>query len=541
MITSRCAVSFMVLVLFLVGLLAGGDPAGAASEPKRGGVFRIAERETPNLDPHLNVSFLTHSYMSLVYNHLVRFPYGPEQKHASDFTILPDLAERWEISGDGKTYTFFLRKGVRFHNKSPVNGREVTAQDVKYSLERFRAKSGFRSRFDEVESIDVLDALTVRIRLKNPFAPFLNHLASPAFAVILPREAEEKFGNFNSVEAAIGTGPFILVSYQKGVKVRFERNPNYFVRGLPYLDAVEVEITPEAATRLALLRTGKVEIGHIWGWQNAEEVQSVRQAVPQIAATRYWPNNYGYIYVRTDQAPFTDVRVRRALSLAIERKAWIESLYQGEGCVDSGPIPCGWVDWKLDATKLDPARAKPHIGYDPPEAKRLLAQAGHPNGFSRPLSHYPGYILPWPSLYELATDNLSKIGIQAEMRPQEYGAYITTTFLGKFDGMAMGPITPFTEVDDFLYSQFYPDQPNNRSHVNDPELTRMLVAQRRAVNPKDRKRLVHEIQLYLLDKAYYTYVPIWPQYVTHAPSVRDFVYHDGYGLGQRLQFTWLDR
>jgi ABC-type transport system substrate-binding protein len=132
-------------VLFVVSLVLAVSLAGAdwalAQQPKRGGVIRIAEREAPGLDPHLSISFLTHSYVSLSYSMLVRFPNGPEQKSPTDFSILPDLAEKWTVSKDGKVYTFTLRKGVLFHNKPPVNGREVSADDVKYSLERFMGKS----------------------------------------------------------------------------------------------------------------------------------------------------------------------------------------------------------------------------------------------------------------------------------------------------------------------------------------------------------------------------------------------------------------
>src|SRR5688572_6346477 len=223
-----------------------------AQSPKRGGVLRIADREAPNLDPHLSISFLTHSWASMVYGQLVRFAHGPEQKHTADFTIVPDLAEKWEYKNP-TTLVFTLKKGVKFHNKPPVNGREVTAEDVKYSLERFKAKSGFRSRFDEVQSIDVVDKYTIRITLKDPFAPFLNHLANATYAAILPKEVEDKLKDFNRPEAMIGTGPFMLKSYQKGVQIAFERNPDYHVKGLPYVDGVVIEITPESYTRLSLL------------------------------------------------------------------------------------------------------------------------------------------------------------------------------------------------------------------------------------------------------------------------------------------------
>ena len=215
----------LALVLILTSLiLALATPAVFAQQPKRGGVLRIADREAPNLDPHLNISFLTHSWSNMVYSQLVRYPHGPEQKHPADFSIVPDLAEKWEHKSP-TVIVFALRKGVRFHNKPPVNGREVTAEDAKYSIERFMAKSAFRARFDVVQSVEVADRHTLRVTLKEPFAPFLNHLAASTYVAILPREVEEKFKDFNRPEAMIGTGPFVLKSYQKGVNITFERNP----------------------------------------------------------------------------------------------------------------------------------------------------------------------------------------------------------------------------------------------------------------------------------------------------------------------------
>src|SRR2546429_2951051 len=272
-------VSRFLLVLVIVTL---ATPAPAQT-PKRGGVIRIAEREAPSLDPHLSISFLTHSYVSLSYSRVVRSPNGPEQKSPTDFSHLPDLAEKWTVSKDGKVYTFTLRKGVRFHQKPPVNGREVVADDVKYTLERFMAKSGLATRFEPVSSIDVIDRHTVRVTLKEPYAPFLNHLANSSFCAILPREAEEKFKDFNHPDAVIGTGPFILKSYDKGVRLVFERNPDYFMKGLPYLDGVVIEITPDAATRLSLLRANKVDFGHQWAWAAVEEGRSLQKTNPEIS------------------------------------------------------------------------------------------------------------------------------------------------------------------------------------------------------------------------------------------------------------------
>jgi peptide/nickel transport system substrate-binding protein len=138
-------------------------------------------------------------------------------------------------------------------------------------------------------------------------------------------------------------------------------------------------------------------------------------------------------------------------------------------------------------------------------------------------------------------DELSKVGIKVELRPQEYGDYISNTYLGKFDKLAMGPITPFLEPDDYLYGVFYPDQPNNRSHVNDPELNKMLIAQRQEMDPEKRKRLVYDIQRYLADKAYYVYVPNGLVYQVLHPRLKGFTPKIGQTMVHKLIAVWLDK
>jgi len=136
---------------------------------------------------------------------------------------------------------------------------------------------------------------------------------------LTPSEAETKFRDFNNADAVIGTGPFVLKSYEKGVRVVFERNPSYFVKGVPYLDGVVLEITPDAVARLALLRSGKVEQAHIWGWLSPEEGKSLQKTNPEMVVTPTLVIGQGFIYMRTDQPPFNDVRVRRALGLALDQ------------------------------------------------------------------------------------------------------------------------------------------------------------------------------------------------------------------------------
>jgi len=512
-----------------------------AQSPKRGGVFRVPVPDAPSLDPHQGGAFVTQIYASLVYNQLVRFPSGPEAQGPGDHRILPDLAEKWEFTTP-TTVVFTLRKGARFHRKPPVNGRPVTAEDVKVSLERFRAKSPLRARLEPVQAIEVIDPHTVRIVLREPFAPLLNHLANPAHCAIVPREVVEKFKDLNQIDAVIGTGPFVLRAWERGVRASFERNPDYHVAGLPYLDGVTLEVVPDAAARLALLRSGKLELAHWWGFLSPEEGRPLKQTNPEMVVTTQLITDVAEIYMRTDQPPFSDVRVRRAASLAIDRKTWRETLHYGEGCLDSGPVPCAMAAWRLDSATLDAAKRKYLEGYDPAEARRLLAEAGFPRGLPTPIHHWPGFPPPWRSHYDLTADNLGRVGFAVELRAEELGKYTSTTSLGKFDKMAMGPFgAGETEVDAFLYERFFSGSPRNRSRVSDAELDRLLLAQRREMDPARRREIVHEIQRHLADKAYYVFLPMWPRYIAHPAYVRGFKHVDGYSIGARLLHVWLDR
>ena len=291
-----------------------------------------------------------------------------------------------------------------------------------------------------------------------------------------------------------------------------------------------------------MLRAGKAELPHIWGWISPEEARSLKQTNPEHDRDPVPVIGQGFIYMRTDQPPFNDVRVRRAVSLAIDRKALERRPALRRGLRRRGPgaLRADGLEARR-RPRSSPAKAKYLVGYDPAEAKKLLAEAGFPKGFTMPIYHWPGYVVPWRSYYELAAENLGKIGITVELKPEEYGKYISTTALGKYEKVAMGPSTPFTEVDDFLFGRFYPELPTNQSQVADAELTKMLIAQRREMDPKKRKQIVDDIQRYLADKAYYVYVPQWPQYVAHPPYVKGFRHHDGYGLGMRLLYTWLDK
>ena len=190
------------------------------------------------------------------------------------------------------------------------------------------------------------------------------------------------------------------------------------------------------------------------------------------------------IYLRTDQPPFNDVRVRRAISHALDRQAIIEAVYlRGE---PTSAIGRGLVEWSLPIDQL--GEGAKYYRYDPKEAKRLLAEAGFPKGFKTQLNSTGGYGPDLLDAVQLAQQYLKDVGIETEMKLQEYGAYMATTFLGKFEGMAMGPISIAWEPDSVLYGLYAPDQPRNSGHVNDPKITAMLKEQRRTKDLEARKQ-----------------------------------------------------
>ena len=529
------------LALAVTGSHHAAAPAEAQT-PKRGGVLRLTVQADPlHFDPHQTISFVTMVPLSLVYSRLVKVKAGPSVRPMT-YPIEPDLAESWTQQND-TTYVFKLRKGVRWHPKPPLNGRELTADDVKYTYERFLTITGNPNKpvLEYVDRIEAVDKHTVKFTLKEPNAWFLDLLASTS-TWIVAKECVEKFGDLKKVESVVGTGPWMLERWEPNVKLVYVRNPNYFVSGLPYADGVDMLIDKDPSSRLATWLSGKTDFGpeyqHAVRWLDAP---LARQRKPGLQTAEYTWLTSGSTGFKLANPPFGDLRVRRAMARASNVAEVFEALAFSQGHWTPNPIvPAAFAEWSIPIDQLGP-EGKKLYEFNTAEAKRLLAEAGLAKGFTMPIFHWPGYVVPWRSYYDLAAENLGKVGITVELKPEEYGKYISTTALGKYEGAAMGPSTPFTEVDDFLFGRFYPELSTNQSHVADAELTKMLVAQRREMDPKKRKQIVDDIQRYLADKAYYVYVPQWPQYVAHPPYVKGFRHHDGYGLGMRLLYTWLDK
>jgi peptide/nickel transport system substrate-binding protein len=513
-----------------------------AQTPKRGGTLSLRLWDPPHFDLHApgGLSYKLHIALTFTHSRLVKPKAGPNVQPGT-FPIEGDLAESWTQPND-TTYVFKLRRGVRWQNKPPVNGRELTADDVVYSVNRFLTTKGNANAFmlASVDKVEATDKYTVKFTLKEPFAWFLDAMANPMAVAIVAKECVDKFGDLKKWESVVGTGPWMLDSYRPNQGMTLVRNPNYFVQGLPYIDKIEVAVDEDNASRISSFLAGKYDIGmeNPGSIQRVEWVQ-IKDKVKRPVRTAEFPANVmSHISMRTDQKPFNDVRVRQAMSLALDRQNIIDATYEGSGALNP-PVPTALREWSIPIDQLgDGAR---WYKYDPAEAKKLLAAAGYPNGFPMSLcfTTYGSTVLVDQS--QIVLKNLKDVGITATLDQKEYGAYISTCFYGQFPSGAFGPQTPFLEPDTFLYGQYYPGQPRNQSHINDPQVADMLVRQRRTYDVAKRREVIFDIQKYLARQQYYVQLPSAVYVAVWDAALKNYGPNVGYDYGGRLLAAWLDR
>jgi peptide/nickel transport system substrate-binding protein len=510
----------------------------AAGPPKQGGLLRVRGRDPVHFDPHLTRNARTHTALSFMYSKLLRHKVGADVQPGT-FIVEPDLAERWEAPDD-TTYIFYLRQGVKWHNKPPVNGRELVAEDVKFTFDRFLTVEGNpeRQMLESVERVEVLDRYTVKFILKEPFVWLLDALASAICMWIIAPEVVEKYGDLKRVETAIGTGPFLLEHYEPNVKTVFRRNPEYFRPGLPHVDGVEWLVLDDESTGLAMYRAGQIDTGPGLQWDVRQaDLDALKHSHPHLYYQDMLANNVTTIWMRADKPPCTDVRVRRAISHAVDRQGLIEAVWaRGEV---SPAVPRGLAQWSLPIDQL--GEGARYYQYDPQEARRLLAAAGYPKGLKTQLTTTSGYGRDLVDAAQLVLRSLKDVGIAAELKLQEYGAYQATTGQGHFEGLAMGPYGVGWEADSSLYGPYAPDQPRNRGRVNDPKLAAMVQEQRRIKDPEARQRLIFDIQRYAAEQQYYVYLSSAVVTGSWQPYVKNFAPNLTADFGSRVAALWLDR
>jgi peptide/nickel transport system substrate-binding protein len=531
--------------LALAGATLAPTLAAAQGTPKRGGTLTLRAWDPPHWD-HMGpggVSFKTHIPMTFTHSRLLKHKAGPSVAPGT-FPIEGDLAESWSQPNE-TTYVFKLRRGVRWHPKPPVNGRELTADDVVHTVERFLTVKGNANAYmlASVAKVEPVDRYTVKFTLKEPFAWFLDVLANPMAVAVIAKEVVDKYGDLKKPEAVIGTGPYMLDSYRPNTGFALVRNPNYFLSGLPYIDRVEMVVDEDNASRMAAFLSGKYDVGWEFpGTINRTDWVQIKDALkqkrPHLTTLEFPSNVMSHISMRTDQKPFGDARVRQAISLAIDRQAIIDAPLEGVGILNP-PVPAGLKEWSIPMAQL--GEGARYYRADPAEAKRLLAAAGYPSGFQAPVcfTTYGSTLLV--DISQMVLKNLKDVGIDARLEEKEYGAYVSTCFYGKFDAMAFGPQTPYLDPDNFLFGQYYPGELKNQSHINDPVVADMLVRQRRTFDVAKRRAVVYDIQRHLAKQQYYVQVPSGVYIAVWEGALKNYGPNLGYDYGGRLAAAWLDR
>jgi peptide/nickel transport system substrate-binding protein len=525
------------------------SPALAAASPypewippstkpaKRGGVLtRASAWDPPVIDPRLTQSVGLYQFAGLTSNRLVRYVYSDEAANANDMTLKGDLAESWTSSPDFRVWTFKLRPGVKWHSVAPVNGREFVAADVKYCFEQY-AKEGVQAfTFQEVEGVETPDKHTARVHLKTPNALFPQNVAEPV-TIMFAREVLEEDGDLK--KRLIGTGPYLLKEHTRKVRIVLTRNPDYYDKGRPYVDEYVILSTPDAATRLAAFRTGQSDI--IW-LASLSEVETLRKTNPNVQVQAY-PNTltpFG-VALAQDRPPFNDLRVRRAISMAIDRQKQVDTVFEGHGILGWGVPYIYYQDAMPTAKDLGP-----WWQFKPAEAKKLLAEAGHPNGFSTTLFYYE-YFPQMTSQVQLVQQDLKKhLNIDVKITKLDYTGYYGRYVEGKWDGMSWGFQSGHAiGLDERTYMYMHSKSTKNFFRVNDPVIDELTTKVRRTGDRAEQRAITKKIVEREYDHVLRMWMPYDNGFLVFQPHVRNASARairrtDGYGAPS-IARAWLDK
>lgn len=414
------------------------------------------------------------------------------------FDIVPGLATSWKASANGLTWTFHLRKGVKFQDGTPFNADAVVFNfnrwmdkknpyhkgDFEYYAAMF---GGFKGDPGTViKSVRKIDNYTVQIQLTHSFAPFLSDLTMAAFAIASPADIIKYHGNINT--HPVGTGPFEFVNWKPNDSITLKKNPTYWQKGLPKLDKVVFQVIKDNTARLNALEAGQVDL--IDGI-NPSDVASIKSN-PNLKLYLRPSNNVGYLAFNTQKKPFNDVRVRQAINMAIDKKAIVDAFYNGLGTPAVTPLPPGM--WGNNKSIKD-------YQVNIAKAKQLLKEAGYPNGFTTELWAMPVARPYMPDPEKIATAiqaDLAKIGIKANIVTYDWATYLDKTANGEHTMALLGWTGDNGDPDDFLYVLLDSDNAKppaqNIAFYKNPQVHQLLIQAQRETNQAKRAKLYEQAE-----------------------------------------------
>ncbi len=459
--------------------------AAAGEQPKSGGVAKyVTSGEPPDLDPRLTLSFGLHNWLGSVMSRVVRTVHGAESKDTNDFTLKPDVAASWEQPADLMNYTFKLRPGVTWHNKPPVGGRELTSEDIKYTFEMYAKSGAHTGAFDTLERVETPDKYTAKFVLKQPFGGLLEVLTVPT-QWVFAKEVIDKEGDLK--KTAIGTGPFVQDAFERGVGFKGSKHPTYFEKGLPYLDGIELASVPDSATRKNGFRAGQFDVlsGIL-----PNEVDELLKSNPNIQVEES-PASHAVFGVAMNQSkpPYNDVRVRRAISMAIDRNAQVKSIFQDHGIRGWGIPYVFHQDKEYSEDQLSP-----WWKYNVAEAKKLMEAAGYKDGFKDSITYFE-YAASMTSQVQLVQALLkANLNIDLTIKPVDYTTWFQWYTSHKWEGTAWGfQIGSSSTVDDFCYQNIHSKSVANYWYIADDQIDALADKIRVEPDAAKKKALIKQM------------------------------------------------
>lgn len=485
---SMLLISILAISMFLVGCGSKSDQSsgktGANNGAKKDTLVYGRGGDSTSLDPITSTEGETFKVTENIFETLLT--YGKQ-----DTTLHPGLAEKWEVSPDGLTYTFHLQKGVKFQDGTDFNAdavvfnfdRWMNGDDEKFPY--YTMFGGFKN--DEghvIKEVKALDNDTVQFVLKRPQAPFLKNLAMSPFGIASPAAVKKYGDDFRS--HPVGTGPFKFVEWKQNDRIVVEKNPDYWQKGLPKLNKIIFRVIPENSARLNALTNGEIDV--MDGLNNSDE--ATVKANNNLQVLKRPSMNVGYIGFTVTRKPFDNKLVRQALSYAVDKKAIIDSFYGGQAQPAKNPLPPS-VEGYNDAVKDYP--------FDLKKAKELLTEAGYPNGFTMDLWAMPvarPYMPEAQKVAEVLQANFAKIGVKANIQTVEWATYIEKATKGEFDAYMMGWNGDNGDADNFIYTLLDKDSigSNNMSQYSNDQLHDILIKAQTETDQSKRNALYKQAQ-----------------------------------------------
>jgi peptide/nickel transport system substrate-binding protein len=490
-------ISILAISMFLVGCGSQSSKTSSNGDSKSGSATKkdtlVYGRggDSTSLDPITSTEGETFKVTQNIFETLVT--YGEQ-----DTTLHPGLAEKWDVSPDGLTYTFHLRQGIKFHD-----GTDFNADAVVFNFDRwmngdsdkfpyYTMFGGYKKDAGHIiKEVKAVDDHTVQFVLKRPQAPFLKNLAMSPFGISSPT-AVKKYGD-SYREHPVGTGPFKFVEWKQNDRITVEKNPDYWQKGLPKLNKIIFRVIPENTARLNALSNGEIDV--MDGLNNSDE--TTVKANDKLQIIKRPSMNVGYLGFTVTRKPFDNKLVRQALNYAIDKKAIIASFYGGQALEAKNPMPPS-IEGYDDAVDAYP--------YDLDKAKKLLAEAGYPNGFSMDLWAMPvarPYMPEGMKVAEVIQESFSKIGVKAKIQSVDWATYLQKATKGEFDAFMLGWTGDNGDADNFLYTLLDKDSigSNNYSYYSNNQLHDILIKAQTESDQVKRNDLYKQAQVIIHDDA----------------------------------------